>query len=167
MHKSTKLRFWLWFIVSAWASVGVFSTRLHAASPTVAFFQPLVIDENKGVNKETPAPVFGYLSASIGAFTLDGREGHATFRWNHHLQVDWHDHDLTYVGEEYDTQGNAFWVYMARINHDDHEDEIKLYFAQTQIQADEGYRIFFSHGNDEHDTHLLCIDANRLSYHKP
>jgi hypothetical protein len=155
------------FALTSFALVAQQSTAAEPAAPQSAFFlTQLVLDAEKGVDADVLPPQLGYLSASIGAFTLDGRVGHATFRWNHHLEVDWHDHDLKYVGEERDVQGNKFWVYAASINHDGHDDEIKLFFAQRQIQSDEGYRIFFSHGADPHDTHLLCIDANRLPYHK-
>lgn len=109
-------------------------------------------------------PQFGYISASIGAFTLDGKKGQASFIYNHDLNVDWHAHTLTFKGEKADSAGNKYWIYAI----DNHEDEL-LAFSQKQASGfpDEGYRIFYIHveGDDTH-THLVAWDAKRLPYHK-
>jgi hypothetical protein len=111
-------------------------------------------------------PAVGYLSGSTGAFTLDGKKGHASFRWNHGLSLDWHDMPLVYVGTTADDDGLQYWVYKGSIVHGDHEDAIQLLFGQKKVPDDEGFRIFVSHGEDDHDLHLLTVEAIRLPYHK-
>jgi hypothetical protein len=118
------------------------------------------------IKKDGKGPAFGYLSGSTGAFTLDGESGHACFRWNHGLTVDWHDLELSYAGTASDDDGNEYWVYEGKIHHEEHEDMVRLLFGQKTAAADEGYRVFVSHGEDIHDWHLLALDATRLPYHK-
>lgn len=118
------------------------------------------------------APKLGYVSGSAGgAFTLNGAEGHASFRWNHGLDVDWHDHPTKYRGEALDTDGNKYWVYTLSYPHDGHTDHVWLYFAQQPVPSDTGYRIFFGHTSkageqpDEHDIHVWATDASRYGAH--
>jgi hypothetical protein len=121
---------------------------------------------------EAPKLGFGYVSGSAGgAFTLNGAEGHASFRWNHGLDVDWHDHPTKYAGLATDMDDRKYWVYMLSYPHGGHTDYVWLYFAQQKVPSDTGYRIFFGHSDkegakpDEHDIHVWCTDASRYGTH--
>jgi len=140
-----------------------------------AFPRPLKV---AALDTKAPSPKLGYVSGSAGGgFTLNGNEGHASFRWNHELEVDWHDHPTTYAAVANDPDGNKYWVYTLKYDHEGHIDKVWIYFAQQKVPSDTGYRIFFGHRDYEkgeqepeqpleHDIHVWCTDASQYGYHE-
>ena len=147
---------------------------VDAAESKSAF--PPALELKGAINKSRPAPSsgFGYVSGSAGgAFTLNGREGHASFRWNHGLDVDWHDHPTQYAGTAQDADNNYYWVYSLKYQHEGHIDKVWIFFAEQTVPTDTGFRIFFGHADfqesqpepekpEDHDIHIWCVDAVQL-----
>lgn len=98
-------------------------------------------------NGVPPSERLGYLSPSSGSFTLDGRQGFASFVWYHgeDLVVDWHSHALTFVGTLTSGRGVVFWGYKVA-GHDDagaageHEHEaLTFFFASERTNSDQAF----------------------------
>ncbi len=156
--------------------VGLFANLAFAAEPAFPPALKLKGKIEKAANDKPPE--FGYVSGSAGgAFTLAKQVGHAQFRWNHGLDVDWHDHSTVYAGQASDDQNNKYWVYTLTYLHEGHYDKVWVFFAQTEVPDDTGFRIFFGHADyaqgqpeppvpEEHDIHVWCVDAVRFGSHE-
>lgn len=166
------------FSLSACVSLcaALLGTASFAADTSKSAF-PRVLELRGNLDKTVPPPKLGYVSGSAGgAYTLNEKEGHASFRWNHGLDVDWHDHNTIYEGRAQDHDGNYYWVYTLTYPHDGHFDKVWLYFADTEVPDDLGFRIFFGHAFYEnepapespepHDIHIWCVDAVRFGPHE-
>lgn len=173
-------------MIAAAGAVGFSAVAGAAISAGAAekpkFFPPALNVKKIDPNGSPPdGDGLGYVSGSSGgAFTLFKKQGHASFRWNHELEVDWHDSDTRFEGVATDDSaspsGPKYWVYSLTYDHEGHKDKVFLYFAQDKNPLDAGFRIFFGHSDNErpsteppepkpHDIHLWCVDAQRYGFH--
>ncbi|MDJ0532391.1 MAG: hypothetical protein QNJ70_07830 [Xenococcaceae cyanobacterium MO_207.B15] len=138
------------------------------------------IDIEKELDRKFAAPnrMLGYISPSIGAFTLsqnnDPNTGHASFVWHHyephgghsHFEVDWHDDPLEYVGG---LINNEYWCYKVKEDPEPQEGPVYIAFAKEIMLDrksgvnDEGYRIIYV---DHGFVHLWAWDGKTFQGHE-